>query len=176
MAVMPPDWFDPSYLLAGNVQQQDAYEELRSAQVFTRLAAYDGVLVGTIPIDLATKSSDLDLICEVENLSEFSQLAQAWFGHFEAFSFHYRESRGVTSLVVRFRVINWPIEIFAQPVPVRNQYAFRHMVKEYELLQQHGEKLRSAVLVLKKEGVKTEPAFAQVLGLQGDPYEALLRE
>ena len=35
-------------------------------------------------------------------------------------------------------------------------------------------RLGSAVVRLKEEGLKTEPAFASVLGLNGDPYEAML--
>jgi hypothetical protein len=30
------------------------------------------------------------------------------------------------------------------------------------------------VKLLKQNGIKTEPAFAQLLALQGDPYEAML--
>lgn len=37
------------------------------------------------------------------------------------------------------------------------------------------EKVSNAVCELKKSGVKTEPAWAQVLKLQGDPYIEMLR-
>ena len=48
------------------------------------------------------------------------------------------------------------------------------MVIEYKLLQKGGHLFRRRVMELKTRGIKTEPAFALVLGLQGDPYEALL--
>lgn len=49
------------------------------------------------------------------------------------------------------------------------------MLVEYKLLQQHGEDFRQQVVALKKAGIKTEPAFAKLLQLPGDPYEALLQ-
>ncbi|MNO76159.1 hypothetical protein D3C76_672280 [compost metagenome] len=33
---------------------------------------------------------------------------------------------------------------------------------------------RERIILLKTSGWKTEPAFAKALGLEGDPYEALL--
>jgi len=48
------------------------------------------------------------------------------------------------------------------------------MIVEYKLLKQYGEELRKRIVSLKKQGYKTEPAFAIELNLAGDPYEALL--
>jgi ribosomal protein S18 acetylase RimI-like enzyme len=66
------------------------------------------------------------------------------------------------------------IEVFCQPLPVSEQAAFRHLVIEGQLLVLGGEVLRAQVRELKRAGVKTEVAFARVLGLAGDPYAALL--
>lgn len=53
-------------------------------------------------------------------------------------------------------------------------YAFRHMVVEHQILCTREEGFRQKILNLKRQGYKTEPAFAKVLGLRGDPYEAIL--
>lgn len=79
------------------------------------------------------------------------------------------------TLLCRFMQQNFQIEIFCQPVPVKQQLAYRHMVIEHWLLNVHGERLKKKILDLKKDGIKTEPAFAQVLNLEGDPYDALLK-
>ena len=42
------------------------------------------------------------------------------------------------------------------------------------LLQRHGAAFRQKIFQLKQSGFKTEPAFAQALNLDGDPYLALL--
>ncbi len=41
------------------------------------------------------------------------------------------------------------------------------------LLMQHPH-IREEVIRLKENGLKTEPAFAQVLNINGDPYEGLI--
>jgi len=49
------------------------------------------------------------------------------------------------------------------------------MVIEYQLLVKHGSVCREKIIELKKQGFKTEPAFAFLLGLKGNPYEELLK-
>jgi hypothetical protein len=67
------------------------------------------------------------------------------------------------------------IEIFGQSIPTRQQFAYRHLIVEHNLLNRHGEKFRQRIIELKRQGWKTEPAFASALGLTGDPYTELLK-
>ena len=47
------------------------------------------------------------------------------------------------------------------------------MIVEHHLLKEVS-KLREKVIHLKQQGIKTEPAFCEVLGIKGDPYERLI--
>lgn len=67
------------------------------------------------------------------------------------------------------------MEIFGQPVPTKQQMGYRHLIAEHKLLMKHGETFRQKIIKLKKQGYKTEPAFAKALGLKGDPYLELLK-
>jgi hypothetical protein len=66
------------------------------------------------------------------------------------------------------------VEVFGQALPVHAQAGFRHMVVEGRLLVLGGARLADRVRAAKRGGLKTEPAFAAVLGLDGDPYRAVL--
>ena len=66
------------------------------------------------------------------------------------------------------------MEIFGQAVPTAQQNGFRHLLVEAAVLEAGGRTWRRAVRQLKKQGLKTEPAFAFLLQLTGDPYVALL--
>lgn len=77
-------------------------------------------------------------------------------------------------MIASFSVAGVPFEIFGQARPVREQDGWRHFWVEKRLLRLGGENLREAVMTARRQGTKTEPAFAQVLGLGGDPYRAML--
>lgn len=76
--------------------------------------------------------------------------------------------------MVSFEVEGLAVEVFGQALPTACQNAYRHMVIEARLLALGGAALRQQVLARKASGVKTEPAFAQMMGIAGDPYYALL--
>jgi Domain of unknown function (DUF4269) len=46
------------------------------------------------------------------------------------------------------------------------------IIENYLIINQPS--IKEQVIVLKKNGMKTEPAFCKVLGLEGDPYDALV--
>ena len=83
--------------------------------------------------------------------------------------------RGVESIIARFRFAGFKFEIFGQPTAVEQQYAYRHMIIEDKILSDRGEEFRKEVLILKEKGLSTEEAFAFLLGIDGDPYDGLMR-
>jgi hypothetical protein len=78
------------------------------------------------------------------------------------------------TIIASFFIEDFEIEIFGQNIPVQQQSGYRHMIIEYNLLLQFGEEFRKNIIDLKRQGFKTEPAFAELFGLSGDPYQALL--
>lgn len=164
------------YLMQGNTRQQEACRVLRRLRMMEVLEEYHPVLVGTIPIDVDIPGSDLDVICRVEegDRDVFESLLKRTFGGCEGFDYAAREVEGLSRQVGRFRYEGWALEIFGQPVPVEAQNGYRHMVVEHRLLQLLGDQGKEAIRRLKLQGFKTEPAFAQLLQLEGDPYRVLL--
>ncbi|MEO1625445.1 MAG: DUF4269 domain-containing protein [Bacteroidota bacterium] len=143
-------------------------------QLLAHLSAFRPVLAGTIPIGIDLPQSDLDLLCEVYDFPAFHSSIREHFGHFAGFRIWEGWQQRLPSCLISFQLDTWPIEIFGQARPVEEQYAFRHMLVENRLLQLGGDSMRRGIRLLKSQGHKTEPAFAQLLGLEGDPYEALL--
>ena len=167
------NWKDPDYLLNGNEIQQAAYHELNDLGIFQKLRAYDPILTGTIPIGIYLPESDLDIIC-CGDPEMLKPRIEDLYGSQPEFRSHIKVLRDLTTLVAGFMGTQFPIEIFIQNVPTRQQYAYLHMVKEYDILKNRGENFRAQILDLKRQGIKTEPAFARLLGIEGDPYEGLL--
>lgn len=168
------DWNDISYLCDGNERQRAAYETLTRLGIFETLDRYMPMLVGTIPIAVDVAESDLDIICEASDLERFAGDVRRAFDEHRNFRLWRRKIGGVSSVIAHFRFGQFPVEVFAQSLPVTAQNAYRHMVVEARLLEIGGPAARRAIRQLKREGLKTEPAFAHYFDLEGDPYEALL--
>ena len=131
------------------------------------------MLAGTIPLDIHTETSDLDLLCQSADLEDVKQKITAQYHSVPGFEVQIKSIRNRPTLLARLGTRPFPVEIFAQNRPVAEQEGYRHRVVEYALLEENPA-LRDQVRQLKQEGIKTEPAFAQVLGLPGDPFQALL--
>ncbi|PWN59658.1 DUF4269 domain-containing protein [Chryseobacterium viscerum] len=166
------------YLKDGNERQRRAYEVLTKYNVFEKLSNYSPVLAGTIPIEIDIEGSDLDIICEVALRFEEDFLDEIMFSKLIPYDVEtkveYPIINGEKCITLNFMLEGFPIEIFGQNRPTIRQNAYLHMVAEYKILQEKGEEFKQKIIELKKQGIKTEPAFGMLLGLE-NPYEDLLK-
>ena len=170
------DWTDLRYLLHGNQRQRRAYAMLHALDLWTVLADFNPLLAGTIPLNIDIPGSDLDVLCAVApaETPRFGELLRMHYGHRPGFQLRQRTIGAQASIIGSFRYRGREVEVFGQAVPTAQQNGFRHLLVEAAVLEAGGEAWRRAVRRLKKQGLKTEPAFAQLLQLPGNPYEALL--
>jgi len=168
------DFTTLDYLKSGNQKQKKAYGILMKHQVFEKLKNYSPVLAGTVPIEIDTETSDLDIICRFTNKDRFTEFLCRHFQDYNGFSLRKITVNGKKSVVSNFTVEGFPIEIFAQDKLPAEQNAYLHMMAEYRILQEKGEEFKQKIRELKERGIKTEPAFGMMLGLE-NPYEDLLK-
>jgi len=169
------DKFDGyDYLRIGTAVQQEAYAVLYKSQVIEKLSDFGAILVGTIPIDIAVAGSDLDIACQAVDLDSFEVYVESEFCGYSGFKMQRLHLQGQDTVLVNFYVESFEVELFCQPIPVKMQNGYRHMRIEDTILTKKGQSFKAEIIALKTKGIKTEPAFAQLLGIEGDPYVGLL--
>ncbi|MFQ6600615.1 DUF4269 domain-containing protein [Flavobacterium sp. C3NV] len=168
------DFSNIEYLKSGNHKQQEAFEILTQNKILSKLAEFDPILVGTIPINIDIENSDLDIICYWKNKIDFTEKLNSVFGKENEFTIREAIINEKESIIANFKINDFEIEVFGQNTPTKNQNGYKHMIIENEILQSKGENFRLEIIKLKQNGYKTEPAFAFLLGLKGDPYIELL--
>lgn len=168
------DFSTIEYLKNGNQKQIQAFEILTQNKILSHLAQFDPILVGTIPINIDIANSDLDIICHWKNKNSFIAKLNLFFGKQTDFTIREILIDNKESVIANFKIDGLEIEVFGQNIPTKNQNGYKHMIIEHEILQSKGENFRLEIIKLKQNGYKTEPAFAFLLGLKGNSYEALL--
>jgi hypothetical protein len=169
------DFTSIEYLKTGNQKQVQAFEVLSQNKVLINLAQFDPILVGTIPINIDIKNSDLDIICYWKNKPNFIAKLNTLFGNQNEFRIRETPIDNQETVIANFKINDFEIEIFGQNIPTKNQNGYKHMIIEYEILKTKGENFRLEIIKLKQNGYKTEPAFVFLLGLNGDSYSELLK-
>lgn len=159
------------YLLAGSPIQQRVHAVITQHQLLEKLAPFSPLLAGTFPLGIEVPGSDLDILCHVTDPGFFHQSIIAAFGHEKDFSIRTRNGR----VIANFYLKEFPIELFGENAPTTEQWGYRHLIAEEKILLEQGPAFKAQIIALKQAGVKTEPAFAQLLGLTGDPYLTLLQ-
>jgi len=164
------DW---QALESGNAKQKLAHQAIFDLRIPEELSPYTPVLCGTIPIEIDTAESDLDVIMEVHDIPRFREQVTALYGHLQEFLITEKVREGVPTIKVNFIYGGFAFELFGQPKPVKQQNAYLHMIVEHALMQRDPA-LKQTIRRLKEQGIKTEPAFALALQLPGDSYAALI--
>lgn len=145
-------------------------------RLFEQLATYSPILVGTFPLDLDIPGSDLDIICHTADIpawiEEQSGMLRAINKTFHAET--HKTGKGKIQGTIGFIHQGFPIELYGEETLSKLQNGYRHMAVEYRVLELLGDAAAVLVRQWKLSGLKTEPAFARLLGLPGDPYDALL--
>lgn len=166
------------YLKDGNRRQKRAYEVLTQYKVLEKLISYSPLLAGTIPIEIDIEGSDLDIICEVDLRYRERFLEELTLNELIPPETEVKIEtilvNGEKSIVLNFMLEEFQIEIFGQNKPSMEQNAYRHMLVEYKILQEKGADFKQKIIELKKQGIKTEPAFGMLMNLE-NPYEDLLK-
>lgn len=168
------NWQDLSYLLSGEDRQQEVYTAIKSSRIMKFMAAFDPILVGTYPIGIYLEGSDIDIVCEYTNPEHFTSVINIAYSSYPDFEIKTKQIRGVDTIIARFQHAGFLFEIFGQPIAVQEQYAYRHMLIESQLLESNDEIFKKDIISLKEKGLSTEEAFASLLGIEGDPYDGLL--
>ncbi|NDI99094.1 DUF4269 domain-containing protein [Flavobacterium sp. LaA7.5] len=164
-----------NYLSSGNTIQKETYRILTDNNIMQYLYDFNPILVGTIPLEINIDGSDLDIICYWQDKQLFIDVINQCFSEYKDYTLREVKINGYPTVIANFFIENFEIEIFGQNIPVVQQYGYRHMIIEYNILLQKGNEFKNRIIELKKQGYKTEPAFALLLGIKGnDPYKSLL--
>ena len=141
-----------------------------------RLAAYTPRWVGSIPLNIHGPGADIDIACCATGglpalKAALTELTAKWPDATVSDNQH----AGEASVIAKLEIENVPVEIFGRERPVETHESYVHWLAEHRLLGLAEDRLRTDIRDAKAAGLKTEPAFAQCLGLGGDPYAELLK-
>ena len=150
-------------------RQRAAEDALQRSQIMRSLAAYSPTVVSTIWAGLDIASSDIDVVCQYTDQEQFKTILTSACSHFPGFNIVDNHEY----VVARFTADQFEIEVFASALPIDQQAGYIHFLVMQRLVELGGAEFQAAVRSLKRSGLKTEPAIAQLLHLAGDPYEAV---
>lgn len=146
---------------------------LNQSNILKEFKHYSPCISGTLPLNIHTTKSDLDILFASNNLQSFISKASY---HFQGSSkFHSRTThhQGLPTAIINFLYEDLQIELFCQDKAVYSQQANQHLLIEGRLIKILGEKFKNDIFKLKKSGLKTEIAFGEVLKIK-NPYQKLL--
>ena len=142
--------------------------------IFDKLVRFEPMVVGTPPLGIDIESSDIDIACSCCDLRTFELEVTRQFGLLDDFTVKHIVAAGEPAVCLQFKYRGWIVELFCQSLPLDRICGVRHFLVEKRILELRPE-LLEYIRELKLSGLKTEPAFANALALDGDPFAAVLQ-
>lgn len=139
---------------------------LEQTDIIKKLSQFKPLISGTIPLGIDLPESDLDILFESLDFDLFNKTV---LNHFPSAIISTQDDFTIAKLTHD----NLAIELFCQKIAPLKQNAYRHLRIEGRLLKVLGSSFKNRIIELKASGVRTEPAFGQILELSS-PYEELL--
>src|SRR5687768_18154563 len=102
------------YLRNGNDKQRRSYRTLTENNIFEKLQPFSPILTGTIPINIDTEESDLDIICHYKNKDKFIKILLKEFHKLDNFTLTERTINNRDTILANFLLDEFKIEIFGQ--------------------------------------------------------------
>ncbi|PJZ47170.1 DUF4269 domain-containing protein [Leptospira brenneri] len=163
------------YLQTGTAKQKELADDLENWKILKSLNGFKPVIAGTIPLDIDTETSDVDILVKFNIPAHLQKICYAKFRNLPEYSFVEKTVDLRVTLICRFKTKKFQYEIFGQSLEPTEQYGWIHMMVENRLLTLANPTFRERIRNLKQEGIKTEPAFCKLLDLKGDPYKILVQ-
>lgn len=142
--------------------------------VLKSLKEFKPLIAGTYPLGIQNSTSDVDVLVCSHNLILLRDKVVNQFQHHKNFKISEVSVGGEPTFFSSFEFDGIAFEIFAQNIESVRQRGYLHFLIEERLLMLGGDSLKNKIIEQRKHGYKTEPAFAKVLNLHGDPYMELL--
>lgn len=153
------------------------FSALTETALLLKLKNHNPLVVGTFPLGIETDTSDIDICLTYDNESDLLNLLTKEFSHFDDFNISECCLFSGKALQTNFKHAETSLkfELIAQNTPSEKQVAYQHFQIEEKILKYSGRAFRELLIAERANGLKTEPAFAKVLSLSGDPYAELLK-
>ena len=171
---MENDFLNIEYLKNGDTTQKKVYKTITKFNLIEQLRQFNPILVGTFPLGINIETSDIDIIGSTNNFSDTFDYLVKNFSEFHDFKIQLNDQNQTKYILCSFWIKRFRIEIFLENKNPKEQVAYKHMLIEANILNQKDENFKQEIIDLKNKGLKTEEAFALLLGLEGDPFQKLL--
>lgn len=150
------------------------FSALKKSDILKILKPFGPLIAGTFPLNINVAGSDIDILISADDLSLVKKILTEKFGYSPDFKCSEMVIKDDPTLLVSFSYQGIDFEIFGQQTPSIKQRGYLHFLIEERLLKIGGRSFAEKIKKTRLQGLKTEQAFAKIIGLNGDPFEELL--
>lgn len=159
-----------------HLEKNDSIEKiLKETNILNLLDDLNPLIINTFLLDISIASSDFDILIQYKDKEQYIKRMKTLFTNYPSFKIEEYQINHLSSILTSFSYNGLSFEIFAQEISPIKQNAYLHFLTEERLLKLGGNDFKEMVMKLRREGLKTEPAFATALKLKGDAFEEMLK-